>query len=73
MSTALEIENALRALPVKEARAVADWLQEYLEQQWDKQIETDAASGKLDKLAEEALAEYRTGKAKPLHEVIDEL
>ncbi len=30
MSTAIEVENAIRLLPVTEARAVAHWLQEYL-------------------------------------------
>jgi hypothetical protein len=73
MSTVAEIENALRALPVQDARTVADWLQEYLDEQWDRQIEQDAKSGKLDKLAQEAVAEYKAGKTKPLNEVIDEL
>jgi len=73
MSTVAEIENALRTLPLQDARSVADWLQDYLDEQWDRQIEQDAKSGKLDKLAEEALAEYKAGKAKPLDEVIDGL
>lgn len=30
MSTTIEIENAIRQLPATEARAVAQWLQEYL-------------------------------------------
>ena len=30
MSSALEIESAIRKLPAAEARAVARWLQEYL-------------------------------------------
>jgi len=30
MSTAAEIERAIRKLPAVEARAVANWLQEYL-------------------------------------------
>jgi hypothetical protein len=33
MSTALEIEAALKELPLEEARAVARWLRDYLEQQ----------------------------------------
>jgi hypothetical protein len=73
MSTVADIENALRALPIQDARTVADWLQEYLDDRWDRQIEQDAKSGKLDKLAAEALAEYKAGKTKPLNEVIDEL
>ena len=73
MTTVAEIENALRGLPIRDARTIADCLQDYLDERWDHQIEQDAKSGKLDKLAEQALAEYRAGKTKPLNEVIDEL
>lgn len=71
MSTVAEIEEALRKLPVEKARAVASWLQDYLDAQWDRQIEQDAVAGKLDKLAEQAQAHYQTGRTKPLDEVID--
>ncbi len=71
MSTVAEIEDALRKLPVKKARAVASWLQDYLDAQWDGQIDQDIASGKLDELAEQAQAHYRAGRTKPLDEVID--
>ncbi|MGA2180965.1 MAG: hypothetical protein ABSH15_15465 [Verrucomicrobiota bacterium] len=71
MSTVGEIESALRALPVQDARAVAHWLQEYLDQKWDKQMDADIATGRLDKLAEQALDRYRAGQVKPLDEVID--
>jgi len=71
MSTVGEIESALRALPIQDARAVAHWLQEYLDQKWDKQMDADIATGRLDKLAEQALDRYRAGQVKPLDEVID--
>lgn len=71
MSNVAEIENALRKLPVSDARTGADWLQDYLDEQWDRQIEQDIAGGKLDKLAEQALAHHRAGRVKPLDEVID--
>jgi hypothetical protein len=45
---------------------VADWLQEYREELWDKQIEADAKAGKLDSLIKKAKAGYRAGKATPL-------
>ena len=60
MSTVTEIEDALRALPVDQARSIADWLQDYLEDQWDKQIERDARAGKLDKLAANALKDHQS-------------
>lgn len=71
MSTIAEIENALRALPVQDARAVADWLAEYLEDDWDRRITRDAECGKLDKLAAQARAHYEAGRVKPLDEVTD--
>ncbi|MGD0206702.1 MAG: hypothetical protein ABSC89_03745 [Verrucomicrobiota bacterium] len=71
MSTVGEIESALRALPIQDARAVAHWLQEYLDQKWDKQMDADIATGRLDKLAEQALDRYRAGQVKPLDEIID--
>ena len=33
MSTVLEIESALKELPIHEARKLAQWLQKYLDQQ----------------------------------------
>ena len=71
MSTVADIEKAITSLPLQEARTVADWLQEYLEEQWDRQIEQDAKSGKLDKLAAQALAHYKAGRIKPLDELVD--
>lgn len=71
MSTVAEIEYAVRALPIDDARNLADWLQDYLEERWDQQIECDALTGKLDKLAAQALAHHRSGNVKSLDEVIN--
>jgi hypothetical protein len=71
MSTVVEIEKALQTLPVEEARKVAGWLQRYLDDIWDQQIDRDVAAGKLDKLADKALRDYREGRVKPLDEIID--
>ena len=71
MSTVAEIENALQALPVKDAWTVAGWLQQYLDEKWDRQIDADIAAGKLDKLADKALGDYRAGRVKPLDEIIN--
>jgi hypothetical protein len=72
MSTVAEIENALQALPVDQAWKVAGWLQHYLDEKWDRQIDTDLAAGKLDKLAEKAIGDYHAGRVKPLDEIIDQ-
>ena len=65
MSTVQEIKSAITQLGPKEVHAVADWLQEYREELWDKQIEADANAGKLDPLIKKAKAGYRAGKATP--------
>ena len=65
MSTVHEIESAIAKLKPEEVHAVADWLQEYRDELWDKQIETDAKAGKLDGLVAKAKAGYRAGQATP--------
>jgi hypothetical protein len=72
MSTVVEIEKALQTLPVEEARKIADWLQHYLDEKWDKQIDEDIAAGKLDKLADKAMQDYQAGRIKPLDEIVDQ-
>lgn len=66
MSTVAEIENAIKKLTPEEIRAVADWLDEFREQLWDRQIEADAKAGKLDKLMEETKQDYLAARCKPL-------
>ena len=66
MSTVKDIESAITQLEPKDVKAVADWLQEYREELWDKQIEADANAGRLDKLMEEAKQDYLAGHCQPL-------
>jgi hypothetical protein len=42
------------------------WFAEFDSNAWDRQIEQDATSGKLDQFAAEALADYRAGSARQL-------
>jgi hypothetical protein len=72
MSTVQEIETAIQKLKPQEIHEVADWLQELREELWDKQIDADAKAGRLDKLAEKALEDYRAGRTKPLDEILDQ-
>jgi hypothetical protein len=64
MSTVQEIEAAIARLKPEEIKAVAEWLQEYREEAWDRQIAADAKAGKLDSFIKEAKADYRAGKIK---------
>lgn len=60
------IKNAIKRLSASELEQLLDWFVQYDADAWDKQIQADAVAGRLDALAEEALDEYKTGRAKPL-------
>jgi hypothetical protein len=63
MSTAVkQIEAAILKLSQQELTQLTEWVLDLDEQQWDKQIESDAAAGKLDFLAKEALLELESGE-----------
>jgi hypothetical protein len=66
MSTIQEIEHAIRQLPPDELAAFREWFREFDARLWDEQFERDAASGRLDALAEEALADLRAGRCTEL-------
>ena len=61
-----ELETAVRQLSRPELSEFARWFEKYLADEWDRQIEADAAAGKLDALADEALREYEAGRCKPI-------
>jgi hypothetical protein len=57
-----EIEQAVKQLPPHELTALATLVAKLDNESWDKQIENDAASGKLDSLFEEADGERASGR-----------
>ncbi len=61
-----EIENAVASLPVDEYRQFRDWFFERDWVQWDKQIQADSQSGKLDFLVKEAMEEKNLGNLRDL-------
>ena len=66
MGNVRSIEKAVEALPASELAEFRSWFAEFDAATWDKQIERDAASGKLDALAAEALLDYQAGAAREL-------
>ena len=48
MTSLAEIKEAIENLSPAEFAEIARWLQDMLEDQWDQQIEADAAAGRLD-------------------------
>ncbi|BAY93215.1 MULTISPECIES: hypothetical protein [unclassified Tolypothrix] len=71
MSTLPEIEAAIKQLSENDIRQLAAWLEEYLEQMWDKQIETDLVSGKLDKLIAKAEADIAANRVQDIDEILN--
>ncbi len=56
-------EKLVAQLTPGELARFRKWFAEFDGDAWDAQIERDAASGKLDVLAKEALAEYHAGNS----------
>ena len=66
MSTVQEIEQALIELTPEELARFRQWFEDYDVRAWDEQWESDAKSGKLDRLADQATSDFRAGKSKEL-------
>ena len=61
-----EIEKAVSELPADQLRAFRAWYEKFDADAWDEQLEEDAVAGKLDALAEAALADHRAGRSRKL-------
>jgi hypothetical protein len=66
MSELEELEQRIRNLPATELAKFREWFIEFDHLIWDRQIEADSKSGKLGRLASEALADYKAGKARKI-------
>ena len=66
MNTVEAITAAIAQLPPEQVARVRDWLNERAEAAWDAQIERDERAGRLDALADRALAQHRAGQTRPL-------
>jgi hypothetical protein len=66
MSTVAEIEAAISNLPPQDFAQIRDWLLERDNLLWDKQIEEDAAAGRLDHVIAEVESDIAAGRIKPL-------
>ncbi len=63
MSRLETLEDEIKRLSPEEFRELRNWLLEVDWENWDRQIERDAASGKLDRIFEEAREAHRQGKS----------
>lgn len=61
-----EIENEISLLSLDQLKEFRAWYEQFDSDAWDKQINEDAASGKLDVLADAAVSEHKAGKSRKL-------
>ncbi|BAZ82088.1 hypothetical protein NIES73_33650 [Sphaerospermopsis kisseleviana NIES-73] len=66
MSTIEQIEAAILTLPPEQFQRLRQWILDIDYQRWDEQLEQDIADGKLEALAEEAIAEFKAGHFREL-------
>ena len=58
MSTTEEIQSAVSGLSAGDFSRFREWFERFDADFWDKQSEDDAAAGRLDRLANEAIQEF---------------
>ena len=66
MTTVEDIERAISQLAPAELDRFRAWFETFDAQRFDERIERDARAGKLDRMADEALADHRAGRTREL-------
>ncbi len=61
-----ELKISVAQLPQDQLRRFRAWYQKFDSEAWDTQIEKDIFEGKLDNLADAAIADHKSGKTKKL-------
>jgi hypothetical protein len=59
-----ELEKAVAKLPPDQFASFREWFEAFASDEWDRQIEEDAKSGKLDTLFTESEADFREGRVR---------
>ncbi|HEY5218971.1 MAG TPA: hypothetical protein VIJ16_04135 [Gemmatimonadaceae bacterium] len=60
------LEREIEALSPEERANFRAWYEVYDAAEWDRALEADAAAGRLDRLAEAALADHQAGRSRAL-------
>ena len=66
MESLVEIEKAVSRLPKESYLAFREWFEDFDAKAWDDEFEKDALSGKFDRLAKQAIDDFKAGKCKAL-------
>jgi hypothetical protein len=66
MTAVEDIEKAVTELPADQLAKFRAWFEKFDAARFDQRIERDATAGRLDRLGEQALADFRAGRAREL-------
>ena len=66
MRVVQELQSAVSQLSAEELARFREWFDKFDAEIWDRQFEEDAKSGKLDQLANQAIADFQAGTCKQL-------
>lgn len=66
MGTIREIEDAVRKLSPQDLTDFRQWFAAFDAEAWDRKLEQDSKSGRLDSLANEAIRDLRQGRCTDL-------
>jgi hypothetical protein len=66
MTTVEDIEKAVTELPADQLAEFRAWFEEFEAARFDERIEQDAKAGRLDRLANQAVADFRAGRVREL-------
>lgn len=66
MTKVEKIEQEVRQLSERELASFRAWFSDFDAASWDRQLEADASAGRLDALADAALADHAAGRSRKL-------
>ncbi|HYJ86596.1 MAG TPA: hypothetical protein VEW46_11100 [Pyrinomonadaceae bacterium] len=61
-----ELEVVVSRLSPEELTRFSEWFDEFLAEQWDRQIEADVSAGRLDGAGKRADDDFEAGRCTPL-------
>lgn len=61
-----DLETAVARLSKEELASFSKWFEEYVADEWDRQIEADSLAGRFDAAGKRAKADFEAGRCTPL-------
>jgi hypothetical protein len=61
-----ELQSAVERLSPEEMARFSEWFEDFVADQWDRQIEADIRAGRLDAAGKKADEDFEAGRCTPL-------